>query len=430
MWAGYCRVGDTTDRGIPMAYEEADQHAGATIAAKPVEDWVNDWDWLDDSWGVNAIDIWNSVREQCPMAMTERYGRAFMPVTMEAVSAIANDTVNFSSEFVSVAQPDAIRRPAPPITSDPPDHHGHRRLLLPSFSPKRIAQMEDELREYTRSLIDALDGTTADAAAQYSQHIPVHGIAQMIGVPDSDADLFRDWIYRNFQLAPRDNAVREQVTAEMQAYFADLLDKRRAAPEDDLATLVTNAEIDGEPVGRDLQLGYLLLLLLAGIDTTWSAIGSGLWHLATHPDDLARLAAVKDDPDDMLWLTFSEEVLRYYAPVTMGRKVIGDTEISGCPVRKGEQVLVTFPAANHDPAAFESPEEFQIDRAVNRHVAFGLGIHRCLGSNLARLEMKIAFQEWVRAFPTFRLDESHETTWTNGQIRGPRNIPVVLTGSD
>ena len=193
-----------------MGYEHGDassEHAGTAVEAKPVEDWVNDWDWLDPSWGTDAIDIWNSVRDQCPMAMTERYGRAFMPVTMDAVSAIANDTVNFSSEWVSVAQPDATRRPAPPITSNPPEHHGHRRLLLPSFSPKRIAQMETELREYSRELIDEIagaDGGTADAAAQYSQHIPVHGIAQMIGVPESDADIFRDWIYRNFQLAPRD----------------------------------------------------------------------------------------------------------------------------------------------------------------------------------------------------------------------------------
>ncbi len=143
-----------------------------TVEAPPVTDWVNDWDWLDDSWGENAIDIWNSVREQCPVAMTERYGRAFMPVTMEAVSAIANDTVNFSSIFVSVAQPDAIRRPAPPITSDPPDHHGHRRLLLPSFSPKRIAQMEPELRDYTRSLIDAIQkAKPATAKGRYVQSV-------------------------------------------------------------------------------------------------------------------------------------------------------------------------------------------------------------------------------------------------------------------
>ncbi len=122
----------------------------------------------------------------------------------------------------------------------------------------------------------------------------------------------------------------------------------------------------------------------------------------------------------------SEEVLRFYAPVTMGRRVVGDTTVTGCPVHAGDQVLVTFPAANHDPEVFERADEFLIDREVNRHVAFGLGIHRCLGSNLARLEMKIAFQEWAAAFPEYRLDPDQETTWTSGQIRGPRNIPVIL----
>ncbi len=403
-----------------MAYDDTD-----TVEAKPVTDWVNDWDWLDPAWGPDAVEIFNSVREQCPVAMTERYGRAFMPVTMEAVSAIAKDTVNFSSEWVSVAQPDATRRPAPPITSDPPDHNGHRRLLLPSFSPKRIALMEDDLRRYCRSLIAEIgDRPTADAAAEYSQHIPVHAIAQMIGVPETDADLFRDWIYRNFQLAPRDNRIREQVTAEMRAYVLDLLAKRKEEPLDDLASLVGQAEIDGEPVDLELQIGYINLLIFAGIDTTWSAIGSGLWHLATNPDDRDRLAAVDDD--DPLWMTATEEILRYYAPVTMGRRVIGDTEVAGCPVRAGDQALVTFPAANHDPAAFDAPDEFRIDRDVNRHVAFGHGIHRCLGSNLAKLELLVSLQEWLRAFPSYRLDESQETTWTSGQIRGPRNVPVLL----
>ena len=119
----------------------------------PVTDWLHDWDWLDDQWGANAIDIWNEVRAVCPVATTERYGRAFMPVTYEAVAQVAHDTEHFSSIFVSVARPDVIRRPAPPITSDPPDHHGHRRLLLPSFSPKVIAPMEQDMREFCRGLI-------------------------------------------------------------------------------------------------------------------------------------------------------------------------------------------------------------------------------------------------------------------------------------
>lgn len=403
-----------------MAYE-----SDAAVEMPPVTDWVNDWDWLDPQWGANAIDIWNSVREQCPVATTERYGRAFMPVTMEAVQQIAHDTEHYSSIFVSVARPDAPRRPAPPITSDPPDHHGHRRLLLPAFSPKQIAPMEDDLREFCRGLIADLDGADrADAAEQYSQHIPVHGICRLLGVPESDADMFRDWIFRNFQLAPRDNNVKLQLMEEMAIYGSRMIEERLAEPDDDLLTLIAHAEIDGEPVDHDLKLGYIFLMIVAGIDTTWSAIGSGLWHFAQHADQRARLVAADDD--DLLWQTATEEVLRYYAPVTMGRRVVKDTEVSGCPVHAGDQTLVTFPAANHDPAAFEDADDFRIDRAHNRHVAFGLGIHRCLGSNLARLELTVALQEWLRAFPDYELDGGAETTWANGQVRGPRNIPVLL----
>ncbi len=403
-----------------MAYDP-----GSKEEVSPVVDWANDWDWLDDQWGPNAIDIWNDVRSQCPVAYTERYGRAFMPVTMEGVSSIANDTVNYSSEWVSVSAPDATRVSAPPITSDPPDHQDHRRLLLPAFGPRVIAAMETDMREFCRSLIDDLDGADrADAAEQYAQHIPVHGICQMLGIGEDDADLFRDWIFRNFQLAPRDNEVRLQVQQEMGAYIGELLEDRMANPTDDLASLIANAEIDGEPVSWDLRVGYVRLMIIAGIDTTWSAIGSGLWHFGGNADDRRALAGV--DFDDTLWQTASEEVLRYYAPVTMARKVIGETEVAGCPVKPGDQMLVTFPAANHDPEAFERADEFDIGRARNRHVAFGKGIHRCLGSNLARLELLIALQEWIRAFPEYELDPDRPTTWANGQVRGPRQIPVAL----
>lgn len=413
-------VVETTRPGGNMAYG-ADQ----PLDTPPVTDWVNDWDWLDDGWGENAIDIWNSVREQCPVGSTERYGRAFMPVTMDAVRQIANDTDNFSSIWVNVSRPDAPRAAAPPITSDPPDHHGHRRLILPAFNPKAIASLEGELRHFCRELIGKLDGLDAtDAALNYTQHIPVHGICIVTGLPEEDADLFRDWIYKNFQLAPKDNRVRLEVLTEMTHYIDGLLKDRLKNPKDDLLTMIANAEIDGKDVPWDIKVGYIRLQIVAGIDTTWSAIGSGIWHFAQHNDEVKRLVAV--DNDHMLWQTANEEVLRYYAPVTMARKVIGETEVSGCPMRPGEQTLVTFPAANHDPAAFEDAHIFNLERENNRHVAFGLGIHRCAGSNLARLEMIVAFQEWLRAFPNYSLDPNKKTTWANGQVRGPRQLPVLL----
>ena len=391
----------------------------------PVTDWVNDWDWLDDGWGENAIDIWNDVREVCPVGSTERYGRAFMPVTMDAIRDIANNTEDFSSIWVNVARPDAPRAAAPPITSDPPDHHGHRRLILPAFNPKAIAAIEQEMRDYCRGLIKELDGMDAvDAAVQYTQNIPVHGICIVTGLPEEDADLFRDWIYKNFQLAPKDNSVRLQVLTEMTHYISAILKDRLENPKDDLLTVVANAEIDGKEVDWDIKVGYIRLQIIAGIDTTWSAIGSGLWHFAQHNNEVQQLIAVPNE--DPLWQTANEEVLRYYAPVTMARKVINDVNVQGCPMHAGDQTLVTFPAANHDPAAFEDAHIFKLDRQNNRHVAFGLGIHRCAGSNLARLEMLVAFQEWLRAFPNYSLDPTKKTTWANGQVRGPRQIPVLL----
>ena len=404
----------------PMAYG-----ADRPLDTPPVTDWVNDWDWLDDGWGENAISIWNNVREQCPVGSTERYGRAFMPVTMEAVREIANNTESFSSIWVNVGRPDAPRSSAPPITSDPPDHHGHRRLILPTFNPKVVASIEEEMREYCRDLIAQLDGLDAtDAALMYTQHIPVHGICILTGLPENDADLFRDWIYRTFQLAPKDNAERMRVLVEMSQYISELLKDRLVNPKDDLLTMIANAEIDGKEVDWDIKVGYIRLQIVAGIDTTWSAIGSGIWHFAQNNDEVQRLIAVPNE--DSLWQTANEEVLRYYAPVTMARKVIEDVTVSGCPMHAGDQTLVTFPAANHDPAAFEDAHIFKLDRENNRHVAFGLGIHRCAGSNLARLEMLVAFQEWLRAFPNYSLDTSKKTTWANGQVRGPRNIPVLL----
>ena len=165
----------------------------------------------------------------------------------------------------------------------------------------------------------------------------------------------------------------------------------------------------------------MVLLMVAGIDTTWSAIGASLWHLATHPEDRKRLV---DDPS--LIPTAVEEFLRAYAPVTMARMVSRDFEFDGCPMKEGDWLLLPFPAANRDPAVFDRADEVLIDRAENRHAAFGLGIHRCLGSNLARMELTIAIEEWLARYPDFELTDPSAVTWSAGQVRGPRTIPVRI----
>ena len=165
----------------------------------------------------------------------------------------------------------------------------------------------------------------------------------------------------------------------------------------------------------------MVLLMVAGIDTTWSAIGASLWHLAQHPGDRRRLAA-----EPALMDTAVEELLRAYAPVTMARLVAQDFEFHGCPMKEGDWLLLPFPAANRDPEAFPDADQVLLDRVENRHAAFGLGIHRCLGSNLARMELRVALEEWMKRYPDFELAEPGAVTWSAGQVRGPRTIPVRI----
>ncbi len=163
----------------------------------------------------------------------------------------------------------------------------------------------------------------------------------------------------------------------------------------------------------------MALLLVAGIDTTWSAIGSAIWHLAEHPEHRQRLV---DEPE--ILPTAMEELLRAYAPVTMARLVREDMEWNGCPMKADDWMILPFPAANRDPEAFDRPDEVDFDREDNRHLAFGLGIHRCVGSNLARMEMRVALEVWLERYPDFSLDDPEAVTWSHGQVRGPRTLPI------
>jgi cytochrome P450 len=248
-------------------------------------------------------------------------------------------------------------------------------------------------------------------------------IAQMLGIPTDDEATFTRWAVVILQegFTNIDKAIGSVM--ELITYFGERAAERREVPKaerpQDLLTLLVEAEVDGEPLSERHVIGSCFLLLLAGIDTTWSAIGSSLWHLATHPEDQARLRA---EPE--LMTTAVEEFLRYYSPVTMARYVPEDIDFEGCPMRKGDKVLMTFPAGNRDPKMFEDADAFVIDRARNRHFAFGSGIHRCLGSNLARMELRVALEEWLRRVPTFDLADPDAVTWTGGQVRGPRRLPV------
>lgn len=390
----------------------------------PVTDWVNDFDHTDPRWTENPFPIWDELRSKCPVAHTDRFLGVYLPTTYEAVKQISYDTEHFSSRRVVVrnVRPEPVV-PSPPITSDPPFHKPAKQLLLPPFTPDAMKKLEPRVRAICNELIDAFikDGK-CDAAAQYSKHIPTRAIAHMLGIPEKDGDLFIRWIHEILELGIKNDQILMKAVYEMTNYFAGHIEQRRKNPTDDLISDLIRAKTpDGQPLSDMHVQGSLRLLLIAGIDTTWSAIGSSLWHLAKTPSDRERLLA---EPELMSYAI--EEFLRAYSPVTMAREVMKETVVSGCPVKPGNMVLLSFPAANRDPAMFPDADKVIIDRKENRHAAFGLGIHRCIGSNLARMEMTVAIEEWLKRVPEFKLDPAGTVTWSEGTVRGPRQLPMLF----
>jgi len=387
----------------------------------PVKDWATDFDHLDPRWNENPYPIWDEMRKKCPIAHTDRFLGVYFPSRYEDVRAISYDTEHFSSRRVVVREvrPE-VTFPAPPITSDPPNHKDAKLVLLPPFTPDAVKKLEPKARAICNELIDKFIGRgSCDAAKEYAQHIPVRVIAHMLGIPEADGDQFRTWIHEVLEVGITNDEVMMRAVGEMNAYFQGQIAIRRRNPGDDLITKLMDTSFKGKPPSEPHILGTLRLLLIAGIDTTWSAIGSSLWHLAKTPADRARLAA---EPN--LMPTAIEEFLRAYAPVTMAREVVKDTEVNGCPIKAGNMVLLSFPAANRDPAMFPNADKVIIDRAENRHAAFGLGIHRCVGSNLARMEMTVAVEEFLKRIPEFRLTGA--VTWSEGTVRGPRSLPFAF----
>jgi cytochrome P450 len=389
----------------------------------PVEDWATDFDHLDPRWIEDPFPIWAEVRSSCPVAHTNRFQGVYLPTRYKDIREIAYDTQAFSSRRVQVrATPPPIKSPAPPITSDPPHHRLARMVLLPPFTPAAIDKLIPETRVICNELIDRFAGNNeCDAALDYAQHIPVRVIAKLLGLPADHGQKFRDWVHGVVEAAVLDDEAMVRTLEEMTTYFLDQVQRRRRAPSEDLISYLVAARVDGQPLTDNHILGTLRLLLIAGIDTTWSGIGACLWHLAKTPEDRRRLAV-----DPSLMPTAIEELLRAYSPVTMARMVTKDTVVEGCPYKAGQMVLLSFPAANRDPAMFPDADTVIIDRKENRHAAFGLGVHRCIGSNLARMELRVAVEEFLKRVPEFHMADPKAVKWSEGAVRGPRALPLKL----
>lgn len=327
-----------------------------------------------------------------------------------------------AAEAVSIGQ----QRPMIPLQIDPPDHVKYRKLLDPVFSYKNMRALEPEFRKLAADLIDKFaDKGECDFNQDFAVMLPSIMFLSLVGLPIADLDKFiaiKDGIIRPSSDDPDEQTKqRDQAGKDLYEYFGTELDAREKAPKDDILSWMQTAEVDREKLTRDQILDICYLLLIAGLDTVTASLDCFVYYLARHPEQRQRLI---DDP--ALYDNAIEEMLRVESPVQMVVRILAqDTTLAGVELKKGEHVTLLIAAANDHVAEFDSPEVMDFDRERNRHLAFGGGNHRCLGSHLARMELRVALEEFHRRVPQYEIKPGAEIVFTPG-IRQAETLPLVF----
>ncbi len=333
------------------------------------------------------------------------------------------DPERFSSDMDAV--PMGNVRPLIPLQIDPPDHLKYRKLLDPLFAPREVARLEDEVRRLTNELIDAfVDDGQVELNAAFAVPLPCTIFLALLGLPERDLPRFlriKDDIIRPPGMANREaTEIRARTAEEIYEYFEPVIDARRAEPRDDLITRLVEAEFDGHRLSNEDILDICFLFLIAGLDTVTATLTCSVAYLAEHPE---HRRALVDDPS--LIPAAIEELLRWETPVPgVARVCRRDTEIDGVEVTAGTRVTVLIGSANTDGAEFDDAETVDFHREGNRHLAFGGGIHRCLGSHLARLELRVALEELHRRIPEYSLEPGTELEYSEA-LRTVEHLPIV-----
>jgi cytochrome P450 len=312
--------------------------------------------------------------------------------------------------------------PLPPLNFDEPDHTRFRQLLLPFFSPHRAAALESFVRRTARELVEEFaDEGCCDAFEQFAKPLSVAVIACILGVSPADHERFADWTTAIIERAAYEPEVAAQAGAEVCDYIMELLDLRRDDPQDDVLSFLLHAEVEGQPTTDRERLGCGVLLLLAGIGTTAATISTSLWYLAQDPQCRDRIRSGASAIG-----TAVEELLRMFAPASLARVCALETVIEGRTIAPGDQVFLPFPSANRDEREFSDPDTVVLDRAPNRHLAFGAGIHRCLGAHIARLEVRVGLEEFLHRVPNFCLGDPDAVVWQPGPTRAVSNLKLIF----
>lgn len=322
-------------------------------------------------------------------------------------------------------------RPLIPIEIDPPDQRKFRKILDPLFTPKHLEHLTEPIEALVNDLIDGfIAEPEIDFAQRFSVPFPSQVFLTLFGLPMEDLPQFlamKDGIIRPFHVLgtsmndPRAEQLKATTATSIYDYFNEVLDQREAEPRDDLLSLFLETEVEGERLTREEILDTCFLLLIAGLDTVSASLDCFFHYLAEHPDKRAELVA-----DPSISPLVVEELLRWETPVMLvSRIATQDSELNGCPIHAGDKVHPFLGSANTDESEFPNPDVIQWGRKGNRHIAFGAGIHRCLGSNLARLELRIALRVWHSRIPHYRVKPSTELVYTIG-VRSLDSFPMVL----
>ncbi len=396
-------------------------------------------DLFDPTFKANPYPTYAELRSEAPVYRAELPdGRGVWLVTRyDDVVAVLKDE-RFAKDWRSAMTPEQLAQ-IPPIPEvmkplsenmldkDPPDHERLRRLVSKAFTPRLIERMRPRVQDIADTLLDAVeDNGGMDLIDDYAFPLPITVIAELLGVPVEDRNRFREWSNAAVSGDTTQEYVEKILLPHMQAfidYLRALFEEKRENPKDDLISALVLAEEAGDKLSEDELLAMVFLLLVAGHETTVNLIGNGTLALLQNPDQLQKL---KDDPS--LIKPAIEELLRYDGPVETSTERFAreDVAIGDTVIPKGEMVMVVIAAADHDPERFPEPNTLDIARADNKHLAFGKGIHHCLGAPLARMEGQIALGTLLRRMPDLRLKRSPESlTWRPGMVlRGLKGLPV------
>jgi cytochrome P450 len=375
----------------------------------------------------NPQPLYSMLRENSPVLRVDGVG---VVVTSRAgVDEVLRNPDVFSSNMS--AHDLKTARPLIPLQIDPPAHRTYRKILDPLFAPQRMRALEGPVAELVNDLIDTfVDDDEIDFARQFSVPFPSQVFLTMFGLPLAELPTFlrmKDGVIRPDHVVghefghPETDAYQQQTADSIYAYFQGVLDQRGGEQRDDLLSHFLHAEVDGDRLTREDILDICFLFLIAGLDTVSASLDCFFGDLAQNPEARRKLV---EEPEAIPSVV--EELLRWETPVmAVARVATRDTEVGGCPVRHGENVMAIIGAANVDDTEYPDAGELRWDREANRHLAFGGGIHRCLGSHLARLELRVALREWHRRIPDYRLKPDTELTYTAG-IRTLETFPLLL----